>query len=363
MLWGLLFLILFLLVCAGLIYLGSKIKSISFIKKLSEKSKAAGILIPTAVIAVITVVCVIAFKMFAAIVVLLHFILFWLICDLLGVIARKLLKKKLIPDIKAIIAVSATCVYLGIGWYFAHHIYETSYTIETEKLTQPLRIVQIADLHLGVTLDGESFAQALTDIDKLSPDALVITGDFVDDDSSLEDIKVACEALGELKTTYGVYYTYGNHDKGYSDSKDYTAQQLLDELEKNGVTVMSDEYVLIGDSFYIIGRNDTSVHDRKTISELCEDLDKDKYTIVLDHQPNDYDAQQSEGVDLVLSGHTHGGHIFPAGFVGLAIGANDKVYGHERRGGTDFIVTSGISGWAIPFKTGCISEYVVIDIK
>lgn len=67
--------------------------------------------------------------------------------------------------------------------------------------------------------------------------------------------------------------------------------------------------------------------------------------------------------DLVLSGHTHGGHIFPAGLIGLISGANDKVYGAEHIDNTDFVVTSGISGWAIPFKTGTISEYVVIDIN
>jgi len=67
--------------------------------------------------------------------------------------------------------------------------------------------------------------------------------------------------------------------------------------------------------------------------------------------------------DLVLSGHTHGRHIFPAGLIGLISGANDKVYGAEHIDNTDFVVTSGISGWAIPFKTGTISEYVVIDIN
>ena len=88
-----------------------------------------------------------------------------------------------------------------------------------------------------------------------------------------------------------------------------------------------------------------------------------RFTIVLDHQPNDYDAQAAAGADLVLSGHTHGGHIFPAGLIGLWIGANDATYGLSRRGDTTFIVTSSLSGWAIPFKTGAFSEFVVIDIQ
>jgi hypothetical protein len=67
-------------------------------------------------------------------------------------------------------------------------------------------------------------------------------------------------------------------------------------------------------------------------------------------------------VDLVLSGHTHGGHLFPIGPISIRLGMNDLVYGTEKRGDVTFLVTSGISGWAIPFKTGTFSEYVVIDI-
>ena len=74
------------------------------------------------------------------------------------------------------------------------------------------------------------------------------------------------------------------------------------------------------------------------------------------------DSEAAAGADLVLSGHTHGGHVFPAGQIGMLMGANDCLYGTQRRGDTDFVVTSGISGWGIPFKTGAISEFVVIDI-
>ena len=91
-------------------------------------------------------------------------------------------------------------------------------------------------------------------------------------------------------------------------------------------------------------------------------IDPSRYVIMLDHQPNDYTAEAEAGPDLVISGHTHGGHIFPAGLVGQLTGANDRLYGTERRGNTDFLVTSGISGWGIPFKTFAVSEYVVVDI-
>ena len=68
------------------------------------------------------------------------------------------------------------------------------------------------------------------------------------------------------------------------------------------------------------------------------------------------------GVDLVVSGHTHGGQLFPVNRAGEWIGANDRTYGTEKRDKTTFVVTSGISAWAIWFKTGTKSEFVVIDI-
>ncbi|MDE6965570.1 MAG: serine/threonine protein phosphatase, partial [Clostridiales bacterium] len=102
---------------------------------------------------------------------------------------------------------------------------------------------------------------------------------------------------------------------------------------------------------------------RAEISELTKDLDDGKYQIVINHQPTDYANETAAGVDLVLSGHTHGGQMFPIGLVSDLFGLNDMVYGHEKRGATNFIVTSGISDWAIDYKTGCFSEFVVIDVN
>lgn len=229
--------------------------------------------------------------------------------------------------------------------------------------------MQFADSHVGNTFSGKEFLKHVKAMQSEHPDIVVITGDYVDDGTSKKDMITACEALGTLKTTYGVYYVFGNHDKGYYDPahRGYSGNDLITELEKNNVTVLQDETILLNDDFYLIGRQDRSEEQRSglraSMAELTAGLDPDKYSIVLDHQPYDYDAQTKAGVDLVLSGHTHGGQLIPFNRMGERLGIDAKSYGLEKRSGTDFIVTSGISDWAIQFKTGCKSEYVVVDVK
>ncbi|MDE6848515.1 MAG: metallophosphoesterase, partial [Ruminococcus sp.] len=296
------------------------------------------------------------------IVVLIHLLIFWIISDLVAFTLRKILKKERNYNIEGICAIIITVIVLGAGWHNAHSISETYYTFSTPKNIEPLRIVGIADAHLGITLDAEKFSEQIERINNLNPDIVIIAGDFVDDDSTRKDMTQTCQSLGNLKTKYGVYFSYGNHDRGYYNSRDFTFQELETELKKNNVTVLKDESVEINDCFYITGRLDNSFEERLDVKELTENLDTSKYSIMLDHQPNDYANQSKYGVDLVFSGHTHGGHIFPTGYVGLLTGMNDRVYGTEKRNNTDFVVTSGISGWVIPFKTGTKSEIVIMDI-
>jgi hypothetical protein len=91
-------------------------------------------------------------------------------------------------------------------------------------------------------------------------------------------------------------------------------------------------------------------------------INQSKYVITLDHQPNDYNNEKDSKMDLVISGHTHGGQIFPLQIIDKIFGANNQIYGVEKRENTTFIVSSGISDWAVKFKTGTKAEYVVIDI-
>ena len=326
-----------------------------------------------------------------ALIILLHLALFGLLADLVCRVIGKLRKKRFARNYAGLAALLLTVAYLGVGWYQASHVWRTAYTVTTGKAVGQLRVGLIADSHLGTTFDGAGFAAHMKTLQAEKPDVVVVAGDFVDERSSRADMVAACKALGGLETPYGVYFVFGNHDKGnYSGGhagqtpegirkagkrsglmpdRDFTAEDLVNELEANGVTVLQDETVLLDDRFYLIGRQDASEETenrggRASMQELTQGLDEQYYSIVLDHQPHDYDGEAASGVDLVLSGHTHGGQLIPLvqlidwfGF------GDDNVYGLERRADTDFVVTSGISDWAISFKTGCRSEYVIVDIQ
>lgn len=357
------FLIIMILMGFSLVYDVRQFHKLSIFQKIENKKLSWIASCSPIAVAIIVTGIILGFQ--SAIIILLHFTVFLIICNLIILLIRKISKKQISNYISGITAIIITICYMSAGWYFAHHVYETSYNFETAKNinNNSLRIVQIADSHIGETLNGEDFAKEVEKIQNTNPDLVVITGDFADDDSKMEDIVKSCQALGSLKTTYGVFFAFGNHDKGYMKNQlNYTEKELRNELTKNNVTILEDQAVLIDDSFYVIGRQDKSEKKRKDIDVLTENLDKSKYMIVLDHQPNDYDNEAKAEVDLVLSGHTHGGHIFPAGPFGIITGANDMIYGTKHIENTDFVVTSGISGWGIPFKTGAISEYVVIDI-
>ena len=300
-----------------------------------------------------------------------HWHLFWAIFYGVAFVVIKLIpKKKGEPKKKGpslywatgAVALTLAIVYMSISYFLAHNVYETKYQVTTDKDVPPIRIALIADTHIGSNFNGNGFAEILKQIEAQEPDMLVIAGDFVDDETRKKDMIRCCEALSQIKTTYGVYYVPGNHDAGYYGFlRDFTYDELLSELTKNGVTVLQDQGLLAGDNFYIIGRRDRSMQ-RSPIKTLMAFADPSYFTIVLDHQPNDYQAEAEEKCDLVLAGHTHGGHMFPIAQIAEYFDINDATYGYEKRDNTVFIVTSGMANWAIEFKSGTICEYCIIDV-
>ncbi len=371
-LWAVLMAVLFIAFIGGIFYLIGRLRKFQWMRKAAGGKKKLEILLGAVIVIIPAAIVWVAWDQMNAIICILHLIVFWAVSDGIFALVKKSRKKEFKRYYAGITAIVFTIVYLAAGWYGAHHVWEKNYTIETDKAVGNFRVALLSDSHTGTTFHGDGFSEHMKEIGKQNPDVVLVAGDFVDDDTTKEDMIRCCQALGEMKTTYGVYYVFGNHDKGYypSDYRGYTGDDLIAELEKNGVTVLQDQNVLIDNRVYIIGRQDRSEDvekgkGRADMATLTQDLDDSKFSIVMDHQPADYEAQAASGVDLVVSGHTHGGQLFPLMNIEnlTGLGGDDKVYGYEKRGNTNFIVTSGISDWAIKFKTGCRSEYVLIDIQ
>ena len=352
-----LFLLIFALLTGFLVYRLNKIS----IYKLIKNSKISKI--------ILIIICIIAliFMIIDSIntlIVLIHLFASLILFDFIIGLINIFRKKDINDSISFILAIIITSIYLIYGYISCHNIEVTKYTINTKKdIGDNFRIVQITDSHIGATMNGDKFYKYMEDINKLKPDIVVVTGDFVDDDTKLKDMIKASRGLGILKTKYGVYFTYGNHDKAYFNYRNFNNSDLRNELKKNNVIILEDETKLINDKIYLVGRQDSQEKNRLTAEELTEKLDKNKYIIGLDHKPDDYGNEVNAKFDLVLSGHTHGGQMWPLGPISVYMGINDSYYGKKVIDDTTFIVSSGIGDWQVKFKTATISEYVVIDIK
>ena len=257
-----------------------------------------------------------------------------------------------------------TAIVMANAYYLAHHVVETDYKVNTTKEigTEQFRIVQISDSHLGSTMDGKKFSKYMQEINQLRPDIVVITGDYVDEYTSYGDMVEGTEGLGKLQTKYGVYFVYGNHEKKEGSQQNYQDKDLRNELQKNHVIILEDTVVEITDNIVLVGRQDSSMKDRAMASDLTKNIDKNKYIITLDHQPDDFEEEIKSQTDLVLSGHTHGGQLFPPGELRVLFGFINHLYGMEKRENTTFIVNAGISDCVLQFKMRTNSEYVVVDI-
>ena len=366
----------FLFIVAGVVagivfcvrFISLKTARFPFVQQLSGGRKRAAFWMCVAFYLLLGVILGLTLNMVNTAIIAVHLGGFWLLSELIFWILKKITHRQFREYLPGVFAILFTICYMILAWYLCTHVWEKDYSLESAQLKGDLRIVQFADSHVGATFHAQKFHDYILRINELHPDLVAITGDFVDDDTSREDMIGSCEALGDLKTQYGVFFCYGNHDEGYfnEEKKGWNNAELLENLEKNHVIVLQDEAFLADGRFYVIGRKDKSEESRgrsrMTPAQLTEGLDPDLYKIVLDHQPCDYDEEAEAGAGLVLSGHTHGGQFFPFNQIGVLTRQYDRSYGHERRGSTDFIVTSGISDWSLIFKTGCRSEYVVADV-
>ena len=302
-----------------------------------------------------------------------------ILCDVIRLVLRFALKKHETAKQKAdgilkcgIIPIVSAVIIIALGVVNMNNVICTQYTVKTAKnVGNGLRVALISDLHFGVSMDIEKLGQYCDEISAKNPDIVVLCGDITDEGTTLSQMQQVYEKLGKIKSTHGSFFVYGNHDRAtYSSNKEYTPQELRRTIVNNGITVLTDKSVKIG-NFLIVGREDVGLSHksfssngkpRAETSQLVKDADSDDFILLLDHQPVGFDENVKAGVDLQLSGHTHNGQIFPIRQIISPIDPNEWQYGVKKIDNFTAIVSSGIAGWGFNIRTQGNSEYVIIDI-
>ena len=258
--------------------------------------------------------------------------------------------------------VSITAGLMIYGKYNASKLRHVSYDIQTKKssLSEEIKIVMIADIHLGVSDGEKNLPLIVENINSLQPDIVCIVGDIFNDDLHLIRNPVAViESFKNIRAKYGVYACFGNHDGGKSFN------EMVNLLNQSNITLLNDEHAVIDDRLVLIGRMDSRPiggfdgQKRSDIEHIKDCLDTRLPVIVMDHDPSHIKEYGSE-FDVLLFGHTHKGQMFPINLLTKSIFVTDYGYYRKNPDSPQVIVTSGVSTWGVPVRIGTSNEIVSV---
>ena len=279
-------------------------------------------------------------------------------------------KKKFI--FLAVVAIVLVVLVIWIAWGNTALELNT-YTVSSAKLPQSFdgyRIAHVSDLHNAeMGKDNEKLLTILRDAD---PDMIAITGDLIDSRST--NVEIALNFIREAVKIAPCYYVTGNHEARISEY-----DELKEAMEAAGVTVLEDaqtEISLTGEFIRLIGVNDPSYQtdylfgDAKTVMNTkLEELhtEQDRFTILLSHRPELFETYVDHDLDLVLSGHAHGGQ-FRLPFVGGLVAPNQGFFpeydaGIYTEGNTNMLVSRGVGNSILPFRINNRPEVILIELQ
>lgn len=294
---------------------------------------------------------------------LFHFFIFSLIMEFIHFLVSKVFTNHIEQFIykSSMLPIIITFLFFFYGFFNIRNIVKTEYTIYTQKNISDFRILFLSDAHYGTILKKEGIEKIRDEVNDLDVDFVFLGGDIVDENTTNAEMREVFSVLGSISNTKGIYFVYGNHDRqNYARDKNFTVEELDNVLKENHILSLCDEVFYI-DDLVIVGREDLG-KTRMSSEELLSSISNSTFVILLDHQPVDYEFNNSLGVDLMLSGHTHAGQIFPAGHFIQWFHMADLWYGHLQMNFMDAIVSSGVSGWGYPVRTQNHSEYVIIQV-
>lgn len=310
-----------------------------------------------------------------------------IIADLIRklLIKTRLIRNEIIHSKRTFIIAGFLCLIIvsSLSTYGVIHskkIINKNYNITINKKVEnekSMKISLISDLHLGYNTTISHVKNMVKKINENNSDLVVIAGDIFDNNyDAINNQKSIINELKKIKSKYGVYAVYGNHDIeepilagftfNWKNNKTYSNPKMEEFLNNSNIKLLRDDVTLISDKYYLIGRLDyhkygLEVEKRKTIEELLENVDKTKPIFVLDHEPYELEELSNNGVDLDLSGHTHNGQMFPSNIFIKLIWKN--AYGLLKVNNMYSVVTSGIGVYGPNMRVGTTAEVANINIK
>jgi predicted MPP superfamily phosphohydrolase len=217
-----------------------------------------------------------------------------------------------------------------------------------------LRIAFVSDFHVEEKTPVGFVERFVKKIGTLSPDLLLYGGDIMEGFSEAEKMEKFEKLLSSIKTGYGVYGVLGNHDRAYlNDTSNF--------YFRSGINILKDTIIGSGRSFVLAGRNDSRDERRKSAEDLLRDAPENLPLIVLDHRPTEIEQLSETSADIVFSGHTHHGQLFPINLITKKV--YELSYGNIKKEKTHFFVSSGIRLWGPPVRTVGKSEILIVNIK
>lgn len=223
-----------------------------------------------------------------------------------------------------------------------------------------IKIVAVTDVHMGSIIGIKRVRRLIKMINRQKAELVLFAGDLLDEDTGPVVQQNLGSCLENIHADFGVYAITGNHE--YIGG----VHKAVPFLNKHGIKVLQDEWVLIDNLLYIAGREDRDMRrymgkPRKSLDSLLQGTDSTKALLVLDHQPLQLHESQEAGADLQISGHTHHGQIWPFQLITKKI--FEISWGYMKKGNTHYYVSSGFGTWGPPIRIGNRPEIVVITLN
>lgn len=262
---------------------------------------------------------------------------------------------------KTISVLISVVIFVG-GTINSQNIIHRDFEIYSEKLSRDYKFVFISDMHIGNGQINKNVNKAIEQVFKIDDlDFVVLGGDIVDDYTENRDLENLFYSLKNYnEKDIKVFYIYGNHDRqkedNYCGGIKFNEEHFIELLQDCNVHILKEEYYEFADDLTLLGREDKNFAENRNGKDELINPNPESFLACFNHQP-EVDMIEEFNIDLEVSGHVHGGQLFPLGFF------QKYTSGMYEINDSKLLVSDGFYGWRVPFKSQGYAEYDIVTLK